>query len=139
MPECEQRRSLADFDDRQALAGKAIGLCLRPHRPQGGAQALAAGGAQGAAADRGWRAGTRADGGQRGFAAQQSGQVQADAALAKVSAERWQGMLGSHSVSRQEADEKQANAVAAQASVEAAQADYARLQELGRYRTLRAP
>ncbi|MDA5344594.1 efflux RND transporter periplasmic adaptor subunit [Stenotrophomonas maltophilia] len=66
-------------------------------------------------------------------------QVQADAALAKVSAERWQGMLGSHSVSRQEADEKQANAVAAQASVEAAQADYARLQELGRYRTLRAP
>ena len=66
-------------------------------------------------------------------------QVQADGALAKVSAERWQGMLGSHSVSRQEADEKQANAVAAQASVEAAQADYARLQELGRYRTLRAP
>ena len=66
-------------------------------------------------------------------------QAQADAALAKVSAERWQGMLGSHSVSRQEADEKQANAVAAQASVEAAQADYARLQELGRYRTLRAP
>ncbi|WP_164087831.1 efflux RND transporter periplasmic adaptor subunit [Stenotrophomonas maltophilia] len=66
-------------------------------------------------------------------------QVQADAALAKVSAERWQGMLGSRSVSRQEADEKQANAVAAQASVEAAQADYARLQELGRYRTLRAP
>ncbi|KAG1176296.1 hypothetical protein G6F35_016490 [Rhizopus arrhizus] len=80
MPECEQRRSLADFDDRQALAGKAIGLCLRQHRPQGGAQALAAGGAQGAAADRGWRAGTRADGVQRGFAAQQSGQVQADAA-----------------------------------------------------------
>ncbi|WMJ69608.1 efflux RND transporter periplasmic adaptor subunit [Stenotrophomonas sp. 24(2023)] len=66
-------------------------------------------------------------------------QAQADAKLAQVSAERWAGMLASHSVSRQEADEKHANALAAQANVEAAQADYARLQELGRYRTLRAP
>jgi len=66
-------------------------------------------------------------------------QARADAQIAGTSAERWKQMLATHSVSRQEADVKQANAAAANASVAAAEADYARLQELGAYRQLRAP
>ncbi|MFT4197809.1 MAG: efflux RND transporter periplasmic adaptor subunit [Pseudoxanthomonas sp.] len=66
-------------------------------------------------------------------------QARADAQIARTSAERWQQMLASHSVSRQEADEKQAAASAAEATVAAAAADYARLQELGAYRQVRAP
>jgi RND family efflux transporter MFP subunit len=66
-------------------------------------------------------------------------QARADAQIARTSAERWTQMLATHSVSRQEADVKQADALAADASVAAAEADYARLQELGAYRQLRAP
>ncbi|WDS37755.1 efflux RND transporter periplasmic adaptor subunit [Pseudoxanthomonas sp.] len=65
--------------------------------------------------------------------------AKANASLARTSATRWLQMLGTHSVSRQESDEKHAEALAADASVEAAQADYQRLTDLGSYRTLRAP
>ncbi|MEN5090436.1 efflux RND transporter periplasmic adaptor subunit [Pseudomonas protegens] len=66
-------------------------------------------------------------------------QQQANARLAQTTAERWQHLLASHSVSRQEADEKSSNAAAAKASAEAAAADYARLSALEDYKTIRAP
>lgn len=66
-------------------------------------------------------------------------QEQANARLAQTTAERWQNLLASHSVSRQEADEKRSNAAAAKANAEAAGADYARLSALEDYKTIRAP
>lgn len=66
-------------------------------------------------------------------------QEQANARLAQTTAERWQKLLASHSVSRQEADEKRSNAAAAKANAEAAGADYARLSALEDYKTIRAP
>ncbi|SES03123.1 efflux RND transporter periplasmic adaptor subunit [Pseudomonas sp. NFPP19] len=66
-------------------------------------------------------------------------QQQANARLAQTTAERWQHLLASHSVSRQEADEKTSNAAAAKANAEAAAADYARLSALEDYKTIRAP
>ena len=66
-------------------------------------------------------------------------QQQANARLAQTTAERWQHLLASHSVSRQEADEKSSNAAAAKANAEAAAADYARLSALEDYKTIRAP
>ncbi|MEB0108901.1 efflux RND transporter periplasmic adaptor subunit [Pseudomonas sp. MH9.3] len=66
-------------------------------------------------------------------------QQQANARLAGTTATRWQHLLASHSVSRQEADEKTSSAAAAKANAEAAAADYARLCALERYKTLRAP
>ncbi|MGK9568718.1 efflux RND transporter periplasmic adaptor subunit, partial [Salmonella enterica subsp. enterica] len=56
-----------------------------------------------------------------------------------TTATRWQNLLASHSVSRQEADEKTSNAAAAKANAEAAAADYARLSALESYKTIRAP
>lgn len=66
-------------------------------------------------------------------------QEQANARLARTTATRWQNLLASHSVSREEADEKTSNAAAAKANAEAAAADYARLSALESYKTLRAP
>lgn len=66
-------------------------------------------------------------------------QEQANARLAQTTAERWQHLLASHSVSRQEADEKSSNAAAAKANADAAAADYARLTALEDYKTIRAP
>ncbi|MFZ5959347.1 efflux RND transporter periplasmic adaptor subunit [Pseudomonas knackmussii] len=66
-------------------------------------------------------------------------QAQANAHLAQTTAARWRNLLASHSVARQEADEKQANAEAARANVAAAQADFARLASLSAYKTLQAP
>ncbi|MCE4056954.1 efflux RND transporter periplasmic adaptor subunit [Pseudomonas sp. Au-Pse12] len=66
-------------------------------------------------------------------------QQQANARLAQTTAERWQHLLASHSVSRQEADEKSSNAAAAKANAQAAAADYARLTALEDYKTIRAP
>lgn len=66
-------------------------------------------------------------------------QQQANARLAQTTAARWQNLLASHSVSRQEADEKSSNAAAAKANAEAAAADYARLSALEDYKTIRAP
>ncbi|POA71883.1 efflux RND transporter periplasmic adaptor subunit [Pseudomonas sp. GW531-T4] len=66
-------------------------------------------------------------------------QEQANARLAQTTAVRWQNLVASHSVSRQEADEKTSNAAAAKANAEAAAADYARLSALENYKTIRAP
>ncbi|QQZ44303.1 efflux RND transporter periplasmic adaptor subunit [Pseudomonas sp. SK3(2021)] len=66
-------------------------------------------------------------------------QEQANARLAQTTAVRWQNLVASHSVSRQEADEKTSNAAAAKANAEAAAADYARLSALEAYKTIRAP
>lgn len=66
-------------------------------------------------------------------------QQQANARLAQTTAARWQNLLASHSVSRQEADEKSSNAAAAKANAEAAAADYGRLSALEDYKTIRAP
>lgn len=66
-------------------------------------------------------------------------QEQANARLAQTTAVRWRNLVASHSVSRQEADEKTSNAAAAKANAEAAAADYARLSALEDYKTIRAP
>lgn len=66
-------------------------------------------------------------------------QEQANARLAETTATRWQNLLATHSVSRQEADEKSSNAAAAKANAQAAAADYARLSALEDYKTIRAP
>ncbi|RON57209.1 efflux RND transporter periplasmic adaptor subunit [Pseudomonas frederiksbergensis] len=66
-------------------------------------------------------------------------QEQANARLAETTASRWQNLLATHSVSRQEADEKRSNAAAAKANADAAAADYARLSALEEYKTIRAP
>ncbi|MQT28792.1 efflux RND transporter periplasmic adaptor subunit, partial [Pseudomonas helleri] len=66
-------------------------------------------------------------------------QEQANATLAATTASRWQNLLASHSVSRQEADEKRSDAAAAKANAQAAEADYARLSTLEDYKTIRAP
>ncbi|PYC30129.1 efflux RND transporter periplasmic adaptor subunit [Pseudomonas protegens] len=66
-------------------------------------------------------------------------QQQANARLAQTTAARWQNLLASHSVSRQEADEKTSNAAAAKANADAAAADYGRLSALEDYKTIRAP
>lgn len=66
-------------------------------------------------------------------------QHQASAALAQSTAVRWQHLLASHSVSRQEVDEKVAAAAVASADAQAAEADYARLKDLAAYKVIRAP
>lgn len=66
-------------------------------------------------------------------------QQQANARLAETTATRWQNLLATHSVSRQEVDEKISNAAAAKADMQAAAADEARLVDLEAYKTIRAP
>lgn len=65
--------------------------------------------------------------------------AQADANLANITARRWQHLLGSDSVSKQEADEKAGEAAAAQATVLAAKADVDRLQALETFKKIVAP
>ncbi|RAU44662.1 MULTISPECIES: efflux RND transporter periplasmic adaptor subunit [unclassified Pseudomonas] len=66
-------------------------------------------------------------------------QQQANARIAQTTAERWQHLLATHSVSQQEVDEKVAAATAAKADVQAAEADYRRLNDLTAYKIIRAP
>ncbi|QCI12900.1 efflux RND transporter periplasmic adaptor subunit [Pseudomonas putida] len=66
-------------------------------------------------------------------------QHQASAALAESTSQRWQHLFASHSVSRQEVDEKVAAAAVAGADAQAAEADYARLKDLAAYKVIRAP
>lgn len=66
-------------------------------------------------------------------------QYQASASLAQSTAARWQHLFASHSVSRQEVDEKVAAAAVASADADAAQANYARLKDLAAYKVIRAP
>lgn len=66
-------------------------------------------------------------------------QQQANARIAQTTAERWQHLLATHSVSQQEVDEKVSAATAAKADVQAAEADCQRLSDLAAYKTIRAP
>ena len=65
--------------------------------------------------------------------------AQADANLANITSKRWQHLLSSDSVSKQEADEKNGEALAAQATVLAAKADVDRLSALETFKKIVAP
>jgi RND family efflux transporter MFP subunit len=65
--------------------------------------------------------------------------TRAEAALARTTAARWNDLLSTHSVSEQEADEKNGAAVIGSAEVNEAQARLGRLLAMKAYATLRAP
>jgi len=65
--------------------------------------------------------------------------AKADASLAKSTAARWNDLLTDHSVSEQEADEKNGDLAAKNAAVQGAEADLGRLLALKSYATVRAP
>jgi membrane fusion protein (multidrug efflux system) len=65
--------------------------------------------------------------------------TKADAQLAQITAKRWNNLLSSNSVSKQEADEKTAQAQVAQANVQSAQADVDRLAALESFKRVVAP
>ncbi len=65
--------------------------------------------------------------------------ARANAALAKSTAARWNDLLASASVSRQEADEKNGDLAARNAAVQGAQANLNRLLAMKGYATIRAP
>ena len=65
--------------------------------------------------------------------------VRADASLARSTAARWNDLLSTDSVSRQEADEKNGDVAAKNAAVQASLADLGRLTALKGFATVRAP
>ena len=65
--------------------------------------------------------------------------AQADASLAKTSATRWQALLGSDAVSRQEVDDRTQDYAQKKARVEAAQANADRLVAMKKFATIVAP
>jgi RND family efflux transporter MFP subunit len=65
--------------------------------------------------------------------------MQANANLAGVTSDRWQGLLAKHAVSQQEADQNKGNYIAAQAAVDASRANVRRLEELQGYEKITAP
>jgi RND family efflux transporter MFP subunit len=65
--------------------------------------------------------------------------AQANLALAELTAKRWHALLASNSVSQQSADEKEGNAVAQRAMVNAQQAHVDRLAALEGFKRLTAP
>ena len=65
--------------------------------------------------------------------------TRAEAALARTTAARWNDLLSTHSVSQQEADEKNGAAAIGSAEVNEAQARLGRLLAMKAYATLRAP
>lgn len=65
--------------------------------------------------------------------------AQADLRLASLTSKRWQNLLSSNSVSKQEADEKLGEAEVAKANVASAQADVDRLQALESFKQITAP
>jgi RND family efflux transporter MFP subunit len=65
--------------------------------------------------------------------------AQANARLAESTDKRWQNLLRSNSVSKQEADEKSGEAEAARANVLAAQADLDRLAAMESFKRITAP
>lgn len=65
--------------------------------------------------------------------------AQANARLAALTDKRWKNLLGSNSVSKQEADEKAGEAEAAQANVLAARADVDRIAALETFKHIVAP
>jgi RND family efflux transporter MFP subunit len=77
---------------------------------------------------------------------QQLGQAQADLAtaeanyqLAKSTDVRWQGLLATESVSKQDADQRAGDAAAKKAAVESAAANVARLREMESFKRVLAP
>jgi RND family efflux transporter MFP subunit len=77
---------------------------------------------------------------------QQLRQAQADLAtaqanydLAKTTDERWQGLLSTESVSKQDADSRAGDAAAKKAALSSAQANVARLQDLESFKRVLAP
>ncbi len=65
--------------------------------------------------------------------------ARSDAALANTTAWRWQALLEKNLVARQDVDERLAHHAAAQAAVNALQANVDRIQALRQYRRLTAP
>ena len=65
--------------------------------------------------------------------------AEANAELARVTAERYKVLLPSHTVSFQDVDNKRLDAVAQQHTLEAARANWERLQALDQYRFITAP
>lgn len=65
--------------------------------------------------------------------------TEADAQLAGVTSNRWQALLAKHAVSQQEADQARSNYIAAQAAVDASEANVRRLQQLQSYERVVAP
>lgn len=65
--------------------------------------------------------------------------AEANAALATTTAKRWQSMLGSDSVSRQEVDEKTGDLTAKQAMVKAARANVDRIEAMKGFTRIVAP
>ena len=72
-------------------------------------------------------------------ARQMAATAQANYEIAKVTAERWTGLLKTHAVSEQEAQQDVATMKANRARLEAARADVTRLKELQSYEHLVAP
>jgi RND family efflux transporter MFP subunit len=66
-------------------------------------------------------------------------QTKANVALARSTAERWQGLLKESAVSQQEADEKNSAYIARAADVTAAEAAVSRLEKLASFKEVRAP
>lgn len=65
--------------------------------------------------------------------------ARSNAALANTTSQRWQALLATDSVSKQEADEKAGDLTAKQSAVNALQANVDRVQALQRYTSLLAP
>ncbi len=65
--------------------------------------------------------------------------ARSNATLAASTAERWQSLLASDSVSRQEVDERTGDLAAKRSNVQASQANVDRIQSLQRYTKLTAP
>jgi RND family efflux transporter MFP subunit len=65
--------------------------------------------------------------------------MRANAQLAGVTSNRWQALLAKHAVSQQEADQARSNYIAAQAAVDASNANVRRLQQLQSYERIVAP
>jgi RND family efflux transporter MFP subunit len=65
--------------------------------------------------------------------------MRANAQLAGVTSNRWQALLAKHAVSQQEADQARSNYIAAQAAVDASNANVRRLEQLQSYERIIAP
>jgi len=65
--------------------------------------------------------------------------MQANADLALVTSNRWQALLAKHAVSQQEADQTRSSYIAAEAAVDASNAEVRRLEQLQSYEYIVAP
>jgi RND family efflux transporter MFP subunit len=67
------------------------------------------------------------------------GKQEANAELARTTSERWRALVIKHAVSQQETDQTVSNYIAAQAAVNASQADVKRLEQLQNYERIVSP